>query len=249
MTRKSSNLFREAIKAGIPAPCLLTRDQCMDGVEACTRRLKVLKAQSCGLRKVHLRDCLIKAQEDGDKARSKGILRTIKREEQKSVWQRINQAIDNPSLGAIPLVQKMEDGEVINITETEEMNKEIQDVTEKRFDLSMSTPITMSLLCKKLGFLSDTNFAISLLQGDVHIPDDIDNVTTTMIEEIIRLFQMFQEDHAEINLGESEFWYFWRKFRQRTLSSILGAHAGHYKSASFSDMVTNFLSRKITLIV
>jgi hypothetical protein len=104
MTRKSSNLFREAIKAGIPAPRLLTRDQCLDGVEACTRRLKVLKAQSGGLRKLHLRDCLIKAQEDGDKARSKGILCTIKREEQKSVWQRINRAIDDPSLGAIPLV-------------------------------------------------------------------------------------------------------------------------------------------------
>jgi hypothetical protein len=133
---------------------------------------------------------------------------------------------------------------VIDITETEEINKEIQDVTEKRFDLSMSAPTTMSLLCEKLGFLSNTNFAISLLQGNVHIPDDVDNITTTVIEEIIRLFQMFQEDNAKINLGESEFWYYWRKFRERTLSSILGAHAGHYKSATFSDMVTNFLSKK-----
>jgi hypothetical protein len=100
-------------------------------MEACTRRLKVLKAQLGGLRKVHLRDCLIKVQEDGDKARYKGILHTIKREEQKSIWRRINQANDKPSLGAIPLVQKMENGEVIDITETEEMNKEIQEVTEK----------------------------------------------------------------------------------------------------------------------
>ncbi len=44
------------------------------------------------------------------------------------------------------MVQKMENGEVIDITETEEMNKEILEVTEKRFDLSMSAPITMSLL-------------------------------------------------------------------------------------------------------
>jgi hypothetical protein len=115
-------------------------------MEACTRRLKVLKAQLGSLRKVHLWDCLIKAQEDGDKARCKGILCTIKREEQKSIWRRINRAIDKPSLGAIPLVQKMENGEVIDITEMEEMNKEIQEVTEKRFDLSMSAPITMSLL-------------------------------------------------------------------------------------------------------
>ncbi len=62
----------------------------MDGMEACTRILKVLKEQLGSLRKVHLQDCLIKAQEDRDKARCKGILRTIKREEQKSIWRRIN---------------------------------------------------------------------------------------------------------------------------------------------------------------
>jgi hypothetical protein len=192
-------------------------------MEVYMRRLKVLKAQSSGLRKLRLRDCLIKAQEDRDEGRIQGILCTANREEQKSIWRRFNQAINKQSLGAIPLVQKMEDIEVINITETEEMNKEIQEVTEKRFNLSMSAPITMSLLCKKLGLLSNTDFSISLLHGIVHIPDDIDNVTTTAIEEIIWLIRSFQEDHAEITLGELEFWYFWRKFREKTLLSISGA--------------------------
>ncbi len=127
----SSNRFREAIQAGIPSPHLLTRNQCLDGKEACKRRLKVLKVHSGNLRKVHLRDCLIKAKEDGDNTRCKGILRTIRQEEQKSIWRRINRTIDKPSLGAIPLVQKMEHGEVINIMETEEMIKEIQEKTEK----------------------------------------------------------------------------------------------------------------------
>jgi hypothetical protein len=46
----------------------------------------------------------------------------------------------------------------------------------------------MSLLLEKLGFLSNTNFATSLLHGDVHIPGDVDDATTMVIEEIIRLF-------------------------------------------------------------
>jgi hypothetical protein len=179
---------------------------------------------------------LIKVQEDRDEARCKGILHTIKREEQKSIWWRINQAFDKPSLGAIPLMHKMENREVIDIMETEEMNKEIQEITEKRFDLSMSSPITMSLLWDKLGFLSNTNVATSLLHGNVHIPDDVDNVTTMVIEEIIRLFKTLQEDHAEMTLGESKFQYYWRKFREKTSLSISGAHAGHYKSATFSDI-------------
>jgi hypothetical protein len=188
---------------------------------------------------------------DGFLCRSRhhtGILRTIKREEQKSIWRRINSAINKPSLGAIPLVRKMEHGQVINITETEEMNKEIQRVTEKGFDLSRSAPITMSLLQEKLDFLSDTNFATSLLHSNVHIPGDVDNATTMVIKEIIRLFQTLQTNHTQITLGESEFWYYWRKFREKTLLSISGAHVGHYKSATFLDMVTNFLSRKITMI-
>jgi hypothetical protein len=49
--------------------------------------------------------------------------------------------------------------EVVDIVETKEMNAEIHQVTEQRFDLSMSMSITMSSLREKLGFLSDTEFA------------------------------------------------------------------------------------------
>ncbi len=76
----------------------------------------------------------------------------------------------------------------------------------------------------------------------------MDDVTTTVIEEIIRLFKTLQEDHAEMTLGESTFWYYWRKFREKTSLSISGAHTGHYKSATFLDIVMNFLFRKIMLI-
>jgi hypothetical protein len=70
-----------------------------------------------------------------------------------------------------------------------------------------------------------------------------------VIEEIIRLFQTLREDHTDITLGKSDFRHYWRKFKEKTSSSILGVHAGHYKSATFLDMATNFLSRKIMLIV
>jgi len=46
----------------------------------------------------------------------------------------------------------------------------------------------MSSLCTRLGFLFDTDFANSLLVGDVHIPWDVDDVTATVLDEIIRLF-------------------------------------------------------------
>jgi hypothetical protein len=44
---------------------------------------------------------------------------------------RINRAIANPSLGAVPFVQKLVQGQVVDIYEAEEMNREIQVTTEK----------------------------------------------------------------------------------------------------------------------
>jgi hypothetical protein len=168
-----------------------------------------------GLRKVHLRDSCIQAQESGDVNKCKGILRIIGREEQKSMWRRINRALDKPSLGAIPFVQRIENVLVVDITTTDEMNREIQNVTEKRFDLSMSAPITMSSLCTRLGFLSDTDFANSLLAGDVHIPWDVDDVTATVLDEIISLFGLLREGHGVVDITADHFRYYWRRFKER----------------------------------
>ncbi len=200
-----SNVVKQGLKAGIPTPRVLTLLQCLDGVEACTRRMKVLKGQAGGLWQVHLRDCLIWAKDAGDKIQCTGILRTIEREEKKGIWCRINRAIDDPSLGAVPFVQRMENGQVIDIYEAEEMNREIQVTTEKCFDLSMSATIMMSSLRERLGFLSDTEFAMNMLRGEVHNPADVNNATTIVIKEIMRLFQALPKGHAKVSLGADKF--------------------------------------------
>jgi hypothetical protein len=75
------------------------------------------------------------------------------------IWRQISRAINEPSLGAVPFVQRTEQGEVVDIYKTKAMNLEIQITTEQRFDLSMSAPITMTSLWDCLGFFSDTEFA------------------------------------------------------------------------------------------
>ncbi len=191
---------------------------------------------------------MIQAQDEGDNARYEGILRTIERKEQKSIWKRINRAPDNLRLGAIPFIQRMEGSNIVDITDTKEMNAEIQRVTEQHFDLLMSTPITMLSLRKKLGFLSDTKFANNLLSGNVDILDDVADVTAMILREICRLFQTLQSNQREITLGEEQFRYYFRKFKEKTSSSKALVHVGHYILDMFSDVVTTFLSRKIALI-
>ncbi len=203
--KNTSNITRQAIKAGIPNPRSLLLDQCLDRIEACSWKLKGLQIYVHRLRKAHLHNFLIQAQDDGDKEQYKGILRTIELEEQKSIWKQIKRATDDPKLGAIAKVQQMEGLQLVNIKDIEEMNAEIQRVTEQHFDLSMSATITMSSLWKKLGFLLDTEFATNLLSGSVDIPDDVDNVTAMVLREIICLFGTRRSGHQEINLGEEQF--------------------------------------------
>jgi len=75
-----------------------------------------------GLWKVHLQDSYIRAQESGDDSKCKDILHIIGREEQKSMWRQINRALDKPSLGAIPFVQRLENGLAVDVTAADEMN-------------------------------------------------------------------------------------------------------------------------------
>ncbi len=84
----------------------------------------------------------------------------------------------------------------VDILDTDAMNKEIPTVTEQLFDLSMSAPIKMSSLRSRLGFLSNTDFATSLLAGEVHIPWEVDDVTAKILGEVIRLFQLLKEGTA-----------------------------------------------------
>jgi hypothetical protein len=100
-----SNAIRDVLKAGIEEPRLLSKDQCLDGSEACRCQLCNLKGQAGGLRQVHLQDCLIRATDTKDNTKQWGILCTIEQEERKSMWRQINRALDNLSLPAIPFVQ------------------------------------------------------------------------------------------------------------------------------------------------
>jgi hypothetical protein len=60
-------------------------------------------------------------------------------------------------------MQQMEDNGVMNILEALAMNKEIQKVTEKCFNLAQSVPATSSSLRNLIGYNADTKFAKDLL--------------------------------------------------------------------------------------
>ena len=232
------NARRKAKRAGLE-PTDLTHEQCLEGIAHCNRHIEQLKRQAPGLRKIHLRNCLILADSLDDREKYKEILRVIEREEQRNVWRSIRRVTNDPQLGAITFVQRGTQEGIINITDRDEMCEEIQAVTERRFELAESAPATNSSLLMLVGFLGNTAFALDLVQGAIPIPDDIDGPTKLVIEEMIRLWSASGQEHFQA---------FSISMSDCPSSSISGLHFGLYKAAMLSDRITSFIADKLSVV-
>jgi hypothetical protein len=151
---KSSNIIKAAARAGIARPRHLTIQQCSAGEMACLQRQRKLEREADSLRREHLRDRLLIAERRGDEAKGKAIRQIITNERTKNDWRRIKFGIGKPVTGATTKIQKVIDGETVEITEPEEMNREIQESSKGRFSLAYSAPIQRTSLKDKLGTCS-----------------------------------------------------------------------------------------------
>ncbi len=143
---RNSNIIQDAVKAGITNPRDLTVEKCVAGIAACKRQLLDLEAKADQLQQEHLGNRYKSAHTLANPQCHKEIEEIIRRKEQKDSWSRIKWATGDPRTGATQKVQKYVNGVKVDVLEALEMNKEIQEVTEKQFDLAHSAAITRSSL-------------------------------------------------------------------------------------------------------
>ncbi len=141
--------------------------------------------------------------------RPKEILEIIEQEEQKDSWSRIKRATGNPRTGATQMVQKFVDSIKVDVLEASEMNKEIQEVTEKRFDLAHSAAITRSSLRHLVGYCTTTTFAMDLLNGREAMPADVDDDTATLICEFQRIYKHLRHTHTPVDITPDNYCFYW----------------------------------------
>ena len=80
------------------------------------------------------------------------------------------------------------------------------------------------------------------------IPDEVDDATAMILEEIGEIGIQLTNGEITVEITKEEFQYFWKRIREGTASSYSGIHYGHYKAAAHSEKISNFLSKKITVI-
>ena len=91
------------------------------------QKQRKLEREADSLCREHLRDRLLIAERRGDEAKGKAIRQIITNKRIKNDWRRIKFGIGKPVAGATTKIQKVIDGETVDITEPEVMNREIQE--------------------------------------------------------------------------------------------------------------------------
>ena len=99
-TRNASggNILQFACQQHIEHPEALTMEELKDGLQfACIRKAHMRK-QATGLRKVHLRNCLIDAHTKNQHKRVAAIKQKCNREEGKHMWYLIKRTVRDPEI-------------------------------------------------------------------------------------------------------------------------------------------------------
>ena len=245
---KNSNIIKAASRAGIEHPRQLTLKQCYAGEMTCQQRLRSLERRADTLRREHLGDRLLIAKRGGDDKKEKAIKEIMTNEKSKEEWKRIKFAIGTPLAGATTKIQKMVNGVMIEITDVEVMNRDIQECSRERFTLAYSAPIQRSSLKNKLGPCSETVFARHLLEGHADIPPEVDSATRALIEEMMSLWEKMHSKHEPPLITPYNYKGHWGRTKEGTSSAMSNIHFGHWKAFLQSAALIDFECRNMTLI-
>jgi hypothetical protein len=220
-----------------------------DGLQFCRIRKADLRQQAKGLRKVHLRGCLLDTQSKRQNERAKAIKLKLHREESKRMWYLIKRTVKDPHSPSVLRVQRVVEGKINEYTVQEDVEQAIQRECEVRFLLAHSAPIMNLLLGEKLRYLSDEALAKAIITGTYDIPSTLDPATAMILKEIGKLgIKIVNGDSNEIIITPEDFKRFWKKVNKFTSLSMSGVHYGHYKAAIQDPQSTNVLALQLTII-
>ena len=151
-------------------------------------------------------------------------------------------------MGAVTKVQKIVNGEILDITNVEDMNREIQEASRERFALACQAPIQRSSIKDRAGSCGETDYSRQLLTREVDIPLDVDEATNALIEEMGDLWEMMCDRHVIPIITENNYKGHWGRMKESTSSALSNIHMGHWKTFLKSPELIDFESRTLTLV-
>ena len=247
--RHRGHCYRNARSSNIENPKLASDKDIAEGLAYAKAKRKQLKLEAPALRRVQLKTNLLDAITRGDEVQARKLQKKITSERSRKMWFSINRSMKDARGCATMVVQKvMPDGTIVESTSQDNTEKMIFEETECRFQLAMDAPISSTDLIHQLGHLADTDIAKQIVEGDFECPEELDEATIAVLEEIGSMGVELSNGEICVVITPEEFRHFWGRAREGTASSISGIHFGHYKAAAKSELLSGFLAKQVTLI-
>ena len=248
-SRNPSNIKRFARRCGIDRPGQLTLSDLVVQYKECKDRTKRLLAESPWMRRTYMSEKLqaaIAAEREEEVTRLRAMLRA---EAQAKAWRSIKSVTESSAFNSVTRVEvPLVDGTTQECTTKETVERGIARENSKRFGMASHAPVCHGALFELLGYSADTETAENILEGTFHPPEDADGPTLILLEEIARIWKKMGDGEVNIVISQEDFQYYWKRARERTASSYSGLHFAHYKSAAFSDYLSETHALKLSTI-
>jgi ribonuclease HI len=175
----------------------------------------------------------------------------MRQEHDKSIWKRIKRVTKTSTSRACLEVQVQEHESTTTYTNKTDIEDVIQREIKSRFALGYSAPISRTLLGNDLQYLTNSEVAFSIINGSFQIPEDLDDATKLILQEIgILGRRVLEGDMApRLTITGADYIQYHKRIKESTSSSPSGLHHGHCKAAAFSMDIAEIHATQMNLII
>ena len=184
------------------------------------------------MREAFLSECMEILREKCKEEAAHAIQRLLSKAQIRSSWRKIHSLTAKPQTPAVTEVEVSIDGTTVKKTSKDDVESSIIDGVSSRFRSTEGTPLRSGPIAEAAGLLGDTEAAQTILNGTYVPPPGTDNHAVSMLKLLKRLEDVIAAGPIDTTVTKEDFIAHWRRAREDTLSSILGVHFGHYKSAT-----------------
>ena len=150
---------------------------------------------------------------------------------------------------AILAVEVTRQGQTTKFTERESIEREIMHCLSKRFSLTYNNPSMNNMFTSQVGYLAEKLGATKILEGNILGNLGLDAEAREFLS-LLTLPHMRQEISGRVRT--EDFISYWRKAKEKTASSFLGIHFGHYISMighqALEEIYTTFLDLVLSTV-
>jgi hypothetical protein len=248
--RNPGLLCQQARRLGIVAPSRWSVKELKQGREISKAWKRELENVGPVLRTEHLTTCLLDAEARKDEERAKAIRTMIDREANSGMWNHLKFAFsdDGGCSRSVTHVERIEDGEVVDYTEQEDIERVVREETQSHFSAAASSSFCQNTLGEELGYVADTEVAASILAGTYEPPPDCSDSTVLLLDEIAHVATLIERGSVRLSITSDEYRDYWKAMYEYTSSAYSTVHFGHHKVAAANESLCAFFACKISFV-